>query len=134
MQRAVVDVFATFIDMQVVCRDMQVVSTDAEIAFAREKCATFRFRRFSHAVRSRESSGNRVCRGFPAIDGSRVYRDFGGSHDVCTVYPNVLEHLVAQVTMDPARRRTQSIENFDRFFRKFLLSMILRSLNLRGAS
>ena len=29
MQRAVVGVFATFIDMQVVRRDMQVVSTDA---------------------------------------------------------------------------------------------------------
>ena len=29
VQPAVVDVFATFIDMQMVCRDMQVVSTDA---------------------------------------------------------------------------------------------------------
>ena len=56
------------------------------------------------------------------------------SGDVCTMYPKAFEHLVAQVTMDPARRRTQSIENFDRFFRKFLLSMILRPLNLRGAS
>ena len=28
-QPAVVDVFATFIDMPLVCRDMQVVSTDA---------------------------------------------------------------------------------------------------------
>ena len=29
VQPAVVGVFATFIDMQVVCRDMQVVSSDA---------------------------------------------------------------------------------------------------------
>ena len=43
------------------------------------KCATFRFQRFSHAVRSRESSGNRVCRGFLAINCSRVNRDKGES-------------------------------------------------------
>ena len=79
MQPAVADVFATFIDMQKVCRDMQIAFTDALAAVAREKCATFRFQRFSHAVRSRESSGNRVCRGFLAINGSRVNRDFGGS-------------------------------------------------------
>ena len=40
------------------------------------------------------------------------------SYDVSTMYPKVLEHLVAQVTMEKIRRRTQSIENFDRFFSK----------------
>ena len=71
-------------------------------------------------------------------DSQQVELDDGGTphapYDVYTMYPNVFEHLVAQVTMDPARRRTQTIEIFDRFFRNFLLSMILRSLNLRGAS
>ena len=56
---------------------------------AREKCATFRFRRFSDAVRSRENSGTRVCRGLLQINGSGIVRNKEGSPALQKVFPRV---------------------------------------------